>query len=335
MEPRDRARSAPTRDGAGTACVPRANGTRRPAPSPYKDIGGMDFKRLGYFLAVAEELNFGRAAARLKIAQPPLSRQIAQLEQDIGADLFDRSRSQIRLTQAGELMLERAREILALAERTEQEVRRVGEGRAGRLRIAFEGTATYGVLPKIIQAFRAAHPDVELALCTMSHAELKRALIQREIDIAVARPKLDDAELKSEIIAQEDLILAVPDRGEDCVFRLRDLRAETFVLYPRQPRPGFCDLVLDVCRQEGFTPGEQVFTQDYQTAITLVSIGTGISLVPASVSESSRAGVLFARYEGFNPGTELSLNYRRDNQMPHLFNFVALSRKIAKGGRAA
>ncbi|TIQ79311.1 MAG: LysR family transcriptional regulator, partial [Mesorhizobium sp.] len=122
----------------------------------------MDFKRLSYFLAVAEELHFGRASARLGIAQPPLSRQIAQFEREIGAALFDRSRSQIRLTQAGELLLERAREILERVDQTEREVMRIGQGVAGRLRIAFVGTATFGVLPNIIRAFRAAHPDIEL-----------------------------------------------------------------------------------------------------------------------------------------------------------------------------
>lgn len=163
----------------------------------------MDFKRLSYFLAVAEELHFGRASARLGIAQPPLSRQIAQFEREIGAVLFDRSRSQIRLTQAGELLLERAREILERVDQTEREVMRIGQGVAGRLRIAFVGTATFGVLPNIIRAFRAAHPDIELALSAMNNAELKRALIQREIDIAVARPSIDDAELKSETLLKE------------------------------------------------------------------------------------------------------------------------------------
>ncbi|MDL2401004.1 LysR family transcriptional regulator [Rhizobium mayense] len=292
----------------------------------------MDFKRLSYFLAVAEELHFGRASARLGIAQPPLSRQIAQFEKEIGAVLFDRSRSQIRLTQAGELLLERAREILERLDQTEREVMRIGQGIAGRLRIAFVGTATFGVLPNIIKAFRAAHPDIELALSAMNNAELKRALIQREIDIAVARPSLDDAELKSETLTKEPLILALPDTYSDHLgtLKLADLKGATFVLFPRRPRPSYADYVLDVCRTDGFIPASQVMAQDYLTAISLVSVGVGISVVPESVAQNERPGVIYRHYEGCNPGTQLSLNYRRDNRSPHLFGFLTLARKIAR-----
>ncbi|MGB3815309.1 MAG: LysR substrate-binding domain-containing protein [Shinella sp.] len=290
----------------------------------------MDFKRLSYFLAVAEELHFGRASARLGIAQPPLSRQIAQFEREIGAVLFDRSRSQIRLTQAGELLLERAREILERVDQTEREVMRIGQGVAGRLRIAFVGTATFGVLPNIIRAFRAAHPDIELALSAMNNAELKRALIQREIDIAVARPSIDDAELKSETLLKEPLILALPDTYADQEgdFALSDFKSATFVLFPRRPRPSYADYVLDVCRTNGFIPASQVMAQDYLTAISLVSVGVGICVVPASAAQNERPGVIYRNYRGHNPGTELSLNYRRDNRSPHLFGFLSLARNL-------
>lgn len=241
----------------------------------------MDFRRLHYFVAVAEELHFGRAASRLSIAQPPLSRQIAQLETDLGVELFDRSRSQIRLTQAGEVLLERAREILDRIERTEREVHRIGEGIAGRLRVAFVGSATYGLLPTVIKAYKSSYPDVELALSAMNNAELWRALIQREIDIAVARPSLDDVELKSELLLKEPLILAVPEHFPitESPIPLRDLQAQTFVLYPRKPRPSFADHILEICQHEGFTPKSVVMAQDYHTAISLVSVDFGISLV--------------------------------------------------------
>ncbi|WP_286161618.1 LysR family transcriptional regulator [Sinorhizobium sp. NFACC03] len=292
----------------------------------------MDFKRLSYFLAVAEELHFGRASARLGIAQPPLSRQIAQFEKEIGAILFDRSRSQIRLTQAGELLQERAREILERVDQTEREVRRIGEGVAGRLRIAFVGTATFGVLPNIIKAFRLAHPDIELALSAMNNAELQRALIQREIDIAVARPAIEDPELKSETLIEESLVLALPDRYANVPdpLKLGELRDTTFVLFPRRPRPSYADYVLDVCKRNGFIPASQVMAQDFLTAISLVSVGVGVCIVPQSVALNERTGVVYRNFEGFNPGTKLSLNYRRDNRSPHLFGFLALARKVAR-----
>ncbi|WP_349644623.1 MULTISPECIES: LysR family transcriptional regulator [unclassified Bradyrhizobium] len=296
----------------------------------------MDLRRLAYFVAVAEELHFGRAAARLSIAQPPLSRQIAQLEADLGVMLIDRSRSQIRLTQAGEVLLLRARDVLGRLDQAEREVKRIGEGISGYLRIAFVGSATHGILPNVIKAFRTSFPEVELALSAMNNAELKRAVVQREIDIAIARPSLNDEELKSEPLHHEPLILAIPDSSPLLAadpIRLTALRDETFVLYPRKPRPSFADDILAVCRDEGFIPKSPVMAQDYQTAISLVSVGVGISLVPASVSQSPRLGVAYRPYAGNNPGTALSLNYRRDNRTPHVFNFLKIAQQFARRGR--
>ena len=293
----------------------------------------MDLRRLTYFIAVAEELHFGRAAHRMHIAQPPLSRQIAQLETDLGVMLFDRSRSQIQLTQAGSVLLDRARDLVERIEQIEREVRRIGEGIEGRLRIAFVGTATYGILPNVIKAFRTTYPDIELALSAMNNAELKRAVIQREIDIAIARPDLDDEELKSEVMLHEPLIVALPEQSAGnypAEPHLIDLKNETFLLYPRRPRPSFADYVLKVCLDEGFTPKSQVMAQDYQTAISLVSVGVGLSVVPKSVSSAGRAGVVYRPLAGKTPGTSLSMNYRRDNRAPHLMNFLAVARQVIR-----
>jgi LysR family transcriptional regulator, benzoate and cis,cis-muconate-responsive activator of ben and cat genes len=213
----------------------------------------MDLTRLAYFVAPAEELHLGRAASRLAIAQPPLSRQIAQLETDLGVMLIDRSRSQIRLTQAGTVLLERAREVLERLDRTEREIKRIGEGFSGHLRVAFVSSATYGVLPNVIKTFRSTYPDVELALSAMNNVELKRAVIQREIDIAVARPSLDDEELKPEPLLHEPLILALPEAFallQERPIQLACLKSETFILYPRKPRPSFADHILKICLDE-------------------------------------------------------------------------------------
>lgn len=293
----------------------------------------MDFRRLTYFVAVAEELHFGRAANRLGIAQPPLSRQIAQLESDLGVQLFDRTRSQVRLTQAGDTLLQRGRDILSQVDRAEREVRSVGEGAAGRLRIAFVGTASYGVLPELIREFRSSYPDVELALSAMNNAELKTALIARHIDVAFGRPAITDDEIRGFPFHAEPLILAVPansELAERDVLPLAELKRETFVLYPRRPRPSFADHILEVCKKEGFIPASEVLAQDFQTAISLVSVGVGIALVPHSVSLSPRHGVVYRAYDGHNPGTTLSLAVRQDNQGVHTQNFTTLARKFAR-----
>lgn len=296
----------------------------------------MELKRLRYFTAVAEELHFGRAAERLDMAQPPLSRQIAQLEKDLGVALFDRSRAQIRLTPAGEVLLERSRQILDQLDSAFREVTRIGQGSAGRLRIAFVGSASHGVLPTIIKSYRSHYPDVDLALTAMNNADLERALVQREIDIAVARPSLKGEEFRATMLHREPIVLAMPDNSSlnaKSTIALKDLANETFILYPRRPRPSFADHVLAVLAEEGVTPHDAIFAQDYQTAISLVSVGVGLSIVPESVSTTQRPGVFYRPYQGYNPGTALSVHARRDNTKPHVLNFFKIIETYTKKAR--
>lgn len=293
----------------------------------------MEIRRFKYFLAVAEELHFGRAASRLGIAQPPLSRQIAALEAEIGAQLFDRSRSQIRLTQAGEVFERHARFIVDQVYSAYRETRLVSEGGQGRLRVAFVGSASHGVLPTLMKSYRSHYPKVELALSAMNNAELHSAIIQREIDIAVARPDLGDDELRREPLAHEDLILAIPDNSELAErnkILFSELGDQTFVLYPRRPRPSFADHILSICKDEGFEPAAMEMAQDFQTAISLVSVGVGISVVPESVAQTTRPGVFFRPYVGTNPGTALTIHARRDNQSPQVMNFFEIARKFVR-----
>ncbi|MBD9527701.1 MULTISPECIES: LysR substrate-binding domain-containing protein [Paracoccus] len=293
----------------------------------------MELKRLTYFLAVAEELHFGRAAARLDMAQPPLSRQIAALETELGVLLFDRSRSQIRLTQAGEVFRDHARHILERLDTACRDTRAIGLGGAGRLRIAFVGSASHGLLPTLIKSFRSHYPEVELALSAMNNAELHRALVSREIDVAVARPALQDDEFRSELLCREKLILALPDNsplaGQSRI-TFADLADQTFVLYPRRPRPSYADVVLGICQREGFTPAKLELTQDFQSAISLVSVGVGLSVVPESVARTQRPGVVYRPYEGDNPGTALTIHARLDNRAPQVVNFLEITRKFAR-----
>ncbi|SFN25003.1 DNA-binding transcriptional regulator, LysR family [Thioclava dalianensis] len=293
----------------------------------------MELKRLKYFLAVAEELHFGRAATRLEIAQPPLSRQIAALEAELGVQLFDRSRSQIRLTQAGGVLQSHARQILARLDAAYRETREIGSGAGGHLRIGFVGSASHGVLPALIKSYRAAHPGVELALQALNNAALHSALVEREIDIAVARPELKDEEFRRELLCREPLILALPDnctQAEQPVVRMSDLAQETFVLYPTRPRPSYADTVLGICEREGFTPRAVDMVQDFQSAISLVSVGAGIAVVPESVQHTQRPGVTYRPYAGHNPGTALSVHARRDNRAPQVINFLDETRSYAR-----
>lgn len=290
-------------------------------------------KRLRYFVAVAEELHFGRAAEQLGIAQPPLSRQIAQFEKELQAKLFDRSRSRVRLTSAGQLLLERAAIILSDYDDTCLEIKRMGQGASGRLRIGFVGSATHGPFPTLIKSFRAHFPKINLALRSMNVAEMHRSIIRRDIDIAISRPLIDNEEIQNHLLIDERLILALPDTlrvqyGKQIA--LNEIADETFVLFPETPRPSFADHILAVCADAGFEPKSRVFTMDYQTAISLVAVGVGVCIVPASVAESTHNGVRFVNYTGPNPGTRLSISHRRDNQDPMIANFINLAKKFVK-----
>lgn len=293
----------------------------------------MNLKQLTYFVAVAEELHFGRAAERLGMAQPPLSRQIKQIEEDLGAQLFNRGRNAITMTQAGERLYERGTNILRQMEDTKLEVRRIGQGAEGRLRVGFVGSSTFGMLPNIIKSFRANYPEVNLSLIPMNNAQLHRALVSREIDVAFARPALKDSEFVTRKLGEEALVLALPDTvdtGNRTVVNLNDLAAENFVLYPEYPRPSFADFVLNSCAEQGFEIESRVFTMDLQTALSLVAIGEGVCIVPASVASGTRNGLRFCKIEQPLAQTELSVNHRLDEQGIHVRNFVQLAQSVAR-----
>lgn len=293
----------------------------------------MNFKQLQYFIAVAEELNFGRAAERLNMAQPPLSRQIKQIEEDLGAVLFNRGRSAISLTQAGERLYIRARDILRAVEDTRLEIKRLGEGAEGRLRIGFVGSATFGIVPNIIKSYRANYAEVVLSLVPMNNAQLYRSLVRRDIDVAFARPALVDTEFSTKKLLDEPLVAAVPDTlslASAGRITAPELSGQTFILYPERPRPSYADHVLERCKAQGLTVDKQIFTMDLQTALSLVAIGEGICIVPGSVASAARNGVRFPKIIPSLGTSELSINHRLDEQGQHVRNFVKIARSVAR-----
>lgn len=303
------------------------------AGSTSRQFSQMNLKRLSYFIAVAEEMHFGRAAERLGMAQPPLSRQIQQMEQETGAVLFNRGRSAITLTQAGTRLYDRGREVLREIEDIKLEVRRIGQGSEGRLRIGFVGSSAFGIMPNIIKSFRASHPGVNLSLMPMNNAQLYRALIRREIDVAFARPTLQDPEFVTRKLCEEELIVAAPDTLDvpaGQALNLAELRKENFILYPEFPRPSYADFVLDQCRTQGIEVEQRVFTMDLQTALSLVAIGEGLCIVPESVGSAPRNGIRFHRIAPPIGTTALSVNHRVDEQGVHVHKFVKIAQDVAR-----
>lgn len=292
----------------------------------------MNLKQIEYFIALAEELHFGRAAERLGMAQPPLSRQIQQIEADLGAQLINRGRNAISLTQAGERFYERGSALLAELGDIRLEIRRIGQGAEGRLRIGFVGSATYGMLPTILKSFRASWPEVNLSLVPMNNAQLQRSLIRRDIDIAIARPALNDSEIVTRKLIDEPLVLAAPDAliTTPGPVSLPDLGQPSYILYPEYPRPSFADVVIAACESVGADTSRRVFTMDFQTAIALVSVGEGVALVPASVGTAQRNGVSYHEIAGLTIRTGISVNHRIDEQGIHVHNFVTLAQKVSR-----
>jgi DNA-binding transcriptional LysR family regulator len=295
----------------------------------------LELRQLRHFVTVAEELHFGRAAERLHMTQPPLSQSIAGLEELLGAPLFLRNRRQVALTAAGSALLPEARRILDDAGALPGLVRRVAEGRAGRLTLAFVSTADYSVLPAILQRYRAAFPDVQLVLREATSDLQAEELLQGRIDAGFVIPPLPglsgtapDAALDYMKVLEEPLILCAPAgldalRGKGPV-RLRDLPPLPLVIFPRAAAPALHDAILSCFRAAGITPVIGQEALQMQTIVSLVSGGMGLALVPQSVSNLMRAGVEYRALHEPTPLTELGLAWRRDNASPVLRGFLDL-----------
>ncbi len=294
----------------------------------------MELRHLRYFLAVADELHFGRAAVRLHIAQPPLSQQIRQLERELGFDLFLRTRRRVRLTDAGRVFRDEVRPLFERLGQAAVAAQRVARGESGGLAVGFVASATYALLPRLYRRFRERHPDVALTLSEMSTAEQVEALRAGRIHLGLARPPVGDETLAAEALADEPLAVALPARHPLAAQRALPLRAlaqEPFVLFPRQPRPGWIDVVQDACRSAGFRPAVAQEVLELSTAVTLVAAGIGVTLVPSSAQALRLAGVAYRDLRSPAPVTRLLALYRADEPRPVVQRFLEVAREVVRG----
>ncbi|MEP6996623.1 MAG: LysR family transcriptional regulator [Betaproteobacteria bacterium] len=298
----------------------------------------LDLRRLRYFVAVAELLHFGRAAARLHMSQPPLSRQIQQLEREIGAMLFRRSKRRVELTDAGAYLLDHARRMLAEAETLAARTRRVESGETGRLTLGFISTVDYSILPGMLGAYRAAYPGVTLELRELTSDVQLRELHEGRIDAGMLLAPVDDSALAVLPLLREPLVAALP--ADDPLARSRNalslaaLAGRPFVIFPRSAAPGLHDAIIEFCRQSGFTPRVAQEAIQMQTIVSLVSAGLGVALVPASLRDMRRRGVAYRRLREDSPLLTILLAWRAANRSACLAQFVATAR-AAVGGTAA
>lgn len=291
----------------------------------------VELRHLRYFVAVAEELSFTRAAQRLHIAQPPLSTQIRNLETELGVELFDRSRRAIALTGAGEVLLAQARPLLTQVEQTLNATRNAGAGESGRLTIGFIPSASTSALPGHLRAFHDRYPAVELFLRELNPDELVAQLHAGAIDLCFLYLPVDDARLERTVVAREPLVAALPAGhrlargGAGRALRMEQLREQPFVLPARHHMPGLAARVLDACRAAGFEP--RAVQRDVwllQTVLGLVAAGLGVALVPSSVRHLDRTGVAFRRLADCDEVVELGALWRSGDRTPTLRNFTAL-----------
>jgi DNA-binding transcriptional LysR family regulator len=253
-----------------------------------------ELRHLRYFVAVADELNFSRAAQRLHMAQPPLSAAIRQLERELGVELFTRTSREVRLTDAGRAFLDGARRTLAEAERAAHEARRAGAGELGRVRIGYSWSVRFETLPAIGRELRASHPGIDLLTQEMWNARIPDALANGTIDLAIALSPEVASGLELEQIRSERLVALLPAGhalASEPVLRLESLANEQFVLFPRQLAPRLHDAFMAIYRRAGFEPRlrSESFHAGWDIAI-LDQIGAA-ALVPASVSTSLPPGV--------------------------------------------
>ena len=256
----------------------------------------MELRHLRYFVAVAEERNFTRASERLFIAQPPLSRQIQQLEEELGTPLFQRGTRPLKLTEAGRFFYGHARDMLARAQDVQAMTRRIGKIER-KLSLGFVPSTLYGILPKIIRRFRSEYSHIELTLHEMATVEQNQALKEGRIDVGFGRVRIDDANVRRIVLREEVMMLAVPFEhplglaGKPV--RLQQIVHEPLILFPRAPRPSFADQVLAAFRDRGLEPANMQEVRELQIALGLVAAGAGLSIVPESVHGMQRTDVTY------------------------------------------
>jgi DNA-binding transcriptional LysR family regulator len=287
----------------------------------------MELRQIRYFLAVAEELHFTRAADKLHVAQPALSQQIRQLEEEIGAKLLERSNRRVVLTPAGEIFRTRSLVALDQISRAGAEAGQVGRGEAGTVSIGFVSSAVWGVLPALLRRLRQSAPLASIELRELEPSEQLRDIRQQHLDVGMLHASLNDPELSSIVIARDQLIAALPEKHEagsqECV-DLKTLSGETFIVPKSHASVGFRELVLAACAAAGFSPARMQSTRLLQTAVALVAGGVGVALVPESFRENLQIrGVVYRSLNEKTPVAELVAVWRTDNQDPLLLKVEA------------
>ncbi|HGH7181765.1 LysR family transcriptional regulator [Bacillus luti] len=289
----------------------------------------MDIRKMKYFITVAEELNFSRAAERLMMAQPPLSQEIRKLEEELGVQLFHRTKRMVELTDAGEIFLEGARQTIIQVDRTIKETQLAGEGKIGHLIIGFVDST--GIVIDILKQFRERFPKVQLILREMTTDQQIKALYEKQIHIGFIRSKQNNEILSSEVCSNERLKLVL---HEDHPFvslpniSIKELVDEPFILFPRHFGTNFYDLIISYFWEHGVSLTIVQEAIQMQTIVNLVAVGMGMSVVPSSVESYKKSGVIYKEIKEKTPLINLYAGWRHDEKSVILENFLTVVREV-------
>jgi DNA-binding transcriptional LysR family regulator len=299
----------------------------------------MELRHLRYFLILAEELHFGHAAEKLHIAQPPLSQQIRQLETELGFQLFQRTKRTVKLTESGQVFLIEVKKIFKQLEQAIQIGRQTSRGEVGQLVLGFVSSAAYNILPDILRRFRAEFPGVKLELNELTTDEQWQFLREGKIDVGFLRPGFfhhltEEAIFETETIFREALVIALPEEHRltsKAQIPLKSLIDEQFILFPRNFSPGHYDTIIALCQQAGFSPKVIQEAIQMQTIVSLVAAGMGIAIVPSSLQNLQRTGVIYKPIKCVKESKiEVKMNviWRRNNASPTVENFLNVVRGV-------
>ena len=293
----------------------------------------MELRQLRYFVVVAQEKNFTRASEKLHMAQPPLSRQIQQLEAEFGTSLIERGSRPLRLTDAGRLFFEQAVQVLERIEAMKAMMHRLQQIEQPRFCIGFVASTLYGKLPEVIRRYRAARLKVELTLVELTSLEQTAALKEGRINAGFGRFLLsDDPTIQRTLLRREKLSAALPQthrlsRAAGSL-KLEELAAEPLIIYPKAPRPSYADQVLALFRDRGLTPTVVHEVRELQTALGLVAAESGICLVPASVERLRRDNVVYRPLDGPDAVSPIVMSTRKGDPSPDIALILRLIRDM-------
>ena len=291
----------------------------------------MELRHLRYFVAVAEELNFSRAAQRLHIAQPALSNQIKALETELGVQLLERTRRVVRLTEAGKTLLSDARPLLADAQTAELHARGAQKGETGTIHIGYVLTTANARLASIIKAFRQSYPGVQPDLAQLATGAQIAALKNRQLDVGFVRPPVHAPEIETEVIGEEKMVLAMA--SEDPLARKKrltwqDLNGRTVLSVHPSVANYYYESFYAACRKNKVKLSVGSYSQDIHSSLWLVSTGYGVTPITESARELASANLAFRDLAADGPTIQSVLAWRRDNSSPVLANFLRTVRSV-------